>query len=594
MSTASTFAYKVKSASINNDRPSMLDAFYEYQDTHCLHPINVRVTDNHTQTRRLIQVPCGKCWHCQQSKINEWCTRMYAHAEDFKHVYFVTLTYRSITDPNNPVNKLMLSKLGQAVWHRDAFNQTKHMCYRPCLLVKKHYQDFLKRLRFNTGLSDLTYVVAGEYGHKYGGPHFHFILFTNGTLQESDIRKAWSLSLWRTNQGEWKFRTNQVNNGSAYSFPLGRIDFDPLVEDGSFNYGLQIKVDGTYMNAGHCFAYVCKYVVKRESANLCRVNMAYNNLFVKKTFTKVFDNDVPYEIVKKYLKSVGYKTDYINDLSSDLKHLSYEKSIYQPSQDVSEYGLCRSKRVKTKFYNYNVDLLPDGINEFRHSFRPFCEFSRGTPIGSLYAKRNIQEFAEGVFTKPNLQRNGFVVPRYFRLKAQDYLYGIRKLRKTIKGQSSVITGLIDFQGRLNQARENPLLLRENLGNSLPYSYIAEALHDDRSLFIDAYTKERILIYNDHAQHYKYDRHLRNYCLTRAVPVADWIRDQCKRLNDELCRASVRFKRSINERALTERGQLIMQEHGFDFDTVTNSYLIRQQSILTELSKLYHDVHRSAE
>lgn len=43
-------------------------------------------------------------------------------------------------------------------------------------LVKKHFQDFMKRLRKNTGVK-LRYFVCGEYGEQTFRPHYHAIIF---------------------------------------------------------------------------------------------------------------------------------------------------------------------------------------------------------------------------------------------------------------------------------------------------------------------------------------------------------------------------------------------------------------------------------
>ena len=106
----------------NDDINAARDAYHDWQISHCLYPSMQRIYDAHTQTERMIQIPCGKCSHCVESKINEWCTRMYSHAEDFKNVYFVTLTYRSVTNPYLEVNRLLLNKLSFAIWNNDCFN----------------------------------------------------------------------------------------------------------------------------------------------------------------------------------------------------------------------------------------------------------------------------------------------------------------------------------------------------------------------------------------------------------------------------------------------------------------------------------------
>ncbi len=44
-------------------------------------------------------------------------------------------------------------------------------------LVKKHFQDFMKRLRKRFSDSRIRYFHCGEYGERYHRPHFHACLF---------------------------------------------------------------------------------------------------------------------------------------------------------------------------------------------------------------------------------------------------------------------------------------------------------------------------------------------------------------------------------------------------------------------------------
>ena len=521
--SSARFNRLVRDAYANDDLNGAIHAYSEYQQTHCLHPRLQEVTDSHTQTRRKILVSCGRCFHCMQSKINEWCTRMYAHAEDFKNVYFITLTYRSFTNTDLQLNRLIMSRLAQAVWHRDSYNYTHHLSYNPCVLCKDHYQKFLKRLRKNTGLKDITYVISGEYGSKFGRPHFHAILFTNGVLTKADIVRAWSVCLWRKNTGEFIVRTSQKNNGTAYDFPIGRVDFNDLVSNGTFNTTAKIRIDGTYMNACNCFSYVAKYVVKRDTANMNRVHMAYDAMFHKDTFVKVFDNEFSFNKVKEYLTSVGYSYEMSDDLiNNQLKQLSYEKIIYDPNKSIFVDGLLRTRAHEINGYIYHDELLPETHHEFCNLFRPFCEFSRGTPIGSIYAKRNISEFAQDVFTKPILQESGFVVPSYFRTKARHYLYGLRKVRTTKSGKSFVYSGLVDLHGRLQDSLTNDSKLFESIPDTDNYQHIKAALQSDFTSFVDLYTGERIILNCGFAQHYKYNRKDKSFHLTRYMKISDWI------------------------------------------------------------------------
>ena len=191
MSSVSRLSQIIESAYKNDDLQLMRDTFKEYQIANCYYPRLQRIYDAHTQTMRTIPVACGSCYHCIETKINEWVTRMYAHAEDFKHVYFITLTYRSFKSLDAESSKLIIRKLKDAIWHRDSLNYNKSYSYNPCLLVKKHYQLFIKRLRKNTGVQNITYVLSGEYGHDYGRPHFHIILYSPDPISREDIVRAW-------------------------------------------------------------------------------------------------------------------------------------------------------------------------------------------------------------------------------------------------------------------------------------------------------------------------------------------------------------------------------------------------------------------
>lgn len=315
------------------DFTGAIDAFNNYQSSRCYRPIKMQVYDSHLQDYKLRFLPCGKCYHCYETKINSWVTRMYAHLEDYKHVYFITLTYRSITTINQ-VEQLLLDKLGNAIWIQDSNNYNNHLSYNPCLLQKSHYQNFIKRLRKNTG-ANLTYVIAGEYGSTYGRPHFHIVLFSMSPITKDDVRRAWSICLWRSNNGLWTYRRNQSKNGRSFDFPIGRFDFHDLVANGSLNTTAKIRVDGSYLNASNCFAYVCKYVCKKELGNISRVKLAFNNLFIPEIMcsSPVFGCS-PLHISAAYYKNM-FTEDVYKRIINFLTSQSYEENLFCPSERIA-------------------------------------------------------------------------------------------------------------------------------------------------------------------------------------------------------------------------------------------------------------------
>lgn len=97
-------------------------------------------------TENKIVVACGQCFACRMNRARDWASRCVLEAKAYNENCFITLTY----DPN-----FLPADYG---------------------LVKKDFQDFMKRLRKNTG-KKIRYYMCGEYGEKFGRPHYHAILF---------------------------------------------------------------------------------------------------------------------------------------------------------------------------------------------------------------------------------------------------------------------------------------------------------------------------------------------------------------------------------------------------------------------------------
>lgn len=91
-------------------------------------------------------VPCQKCSECSYKATLEWAHRIIDETKYHGATCVISLTYA-----DNPVT-----------------------------LVKKDYQDFLKRLRYYLDkLYDvkIRYFLSGEYGGKRRRPHYHVIIF---------------------------------------------------------------------------------------------------------------------------------------------------------------------------------------------------------------------------------------------------------------------------------------------------------------------------------------------------------------------------------------------------------------------------------
>ena len=104
---------------------------------------------NPKKLRNGMQVPCGTCSVCRNSKSKEWISRFFCEAEAFSYgAFFGTLTYND-----------------------EALAGEKN-------LRKEDFQKYMKRVKRGLELYNcrLRYSYVGEYGKLHGRPHFHFII----------------------------------------------------------------------------------------------------------------------------------------------------------------------------------------------------------------------------------------------------------------------------------------------------------------------------------------------------------------------------------------------------------------------------------
>lgn len=106
-----------------------------------------------------LEVACGQCIGCRLEKSRQWAMRCVHEASLYEDNCFLTLTYN---DDNLPSD-----------WSLD----------------KKHFQDFMKRLRKRIEPRKVRYFHCGEYGEENGRPHYHACLFN----WEPPDKELWSV-----------------------------------------------------------------------------------------------------------------------------------------------------------------------------------------------------------------------------------------------------------------------------------------------------------------------------------------------------------------------------------------------------------------
>lgn len=93
-----------------------------------------------------LDIPCGQCIGCRLERSRQWAMRCYHEASLYDDNCFITLTYSPECVPLDGS------------------------------LNVKHFQDFMKRLRFRFG-SGIRFFHCGEYGEKFNRPHYHACIF---------------------------------------------------------------------------------------------------------------------------------------------------------------------------------------------------------------------------------------------------------------------------------------------------------------------------------------------------------------------------------------------------------------------------------
>lgn len=139
----------------------------------CLTPVTI-VRPYRRMGRRYedaaVPVPCGKCPVCLINRQKDWIFRMTQELKRSTTASFITLTYEMA-----PITENGLLTLDHS-----------------------HVQKFLKRLRKQQHLP-IKYYAVGEYGSKYGRPHYHLIIFnlkSSTILRGDSITDLWHAGTW--------------------------------------------------------------------------------------------------------------------------------------------------------------------------------------------------------------------------------------------------------------------------------------------------------------------------------------------------------------------------------------------------------------
>ncbi|AXF52360.1 MAG: replication initiator protein [Microviridae sp.] len=110
---------------------------------------------------RVLSIPCGQCIGCRLEYSRQWANRCMLELPYHDQAWFVTLTY---DDAHVPKTFSVDPETGEAI--------------SPVMtLRKRHFQLFMKQLRYRFSGDHIRFFAAGEYGTNSLRPHYHAILF---------------------------------------------------------------------------------------------------------------------------------------------------------------------------------------------------------------------------------------------------------------------------------------------------------------------------------------------------------------------------------------------------------------------------------
>nr|QJB19782.1 MAG: replication initiator protein [Microvirus sp.] len=229
-----------------------------------------------------MEIPCGNCIGCRLDRAAEWQSRLIHESKMHTRSCFLTCTYDEAHLPHGGT------------------------------LVKKHFQDFMKRLRKHYG-SGIRFFACGEYGDNTRRPHYHALIFNLDFVHD---QKKYA----KGSQGDTIYTSKSLDDIWTH----GRCYIGTVTPDSC--------------------GYVARYVMKKVNGQLAQ----------------------------DHYKNVDTKTGEIHQLLPEYIHMSTRPAIgltfYEAFKDEiiqSDFVLVRGKKRKTPRYydkqleKENPDLLED-------------------------------------------------------------------------------------------------------------------------------------------------------------------------------------------------------------------------------------------
>ena len=113
----------------------------------------------------IVKIPCGKCLECRLATSKQWAQRSVCEAQSHEFNWFVTLTY---DDEHLPPPIYTYSR------HSFDFGSWSPLLYSDFEKFKKRLLEYM---RYHFNVTEIRFLMCGEYGPTNGRPHFHCIFY---------------------------------------------------------------------------------------------------------------------------------------------------------------------------------------------------------------------------------------------------------------------------------------------------------------------------------------------------------------------------------------------------------------------------------
>lgn len=258
-----------------------------------------------------IRLPCKNCSGCRLDKARVWATRCVMESTLWQRNCFITLTYNNKWLPSD--------------WS----------------LQRDEFPLFMKRFRKKFG-SGVRYYHCGEYGDKFGRPHYHAILFNFDFEDKKFHKMSGDHPLYVSNELSklWKFGFSSVGSMTFDSACYvarycmkkinGKLSFDHYLSHVDLDTGEFVLREREYSTMSRRPGIAKGWYDKYKSDVYSKDFLMFNDKKIRPPsyFDRLFEHEYPddFLILKQKRKENVYKHESLDRLKviAEVKRLNDE------------------------------------------------------------------------------------------------------------------------------------------------------------------------------------------------------------------------------------------------------------------------------